>query len=222
MDKSKDDIAKTRITAHMNKDHQDSLRRYLQHYCKLSFTNAASAQLEDINFTHLIITSSAGRNFIPLEPPLQAWSEARTRLVSMDAESLKGLGLSSVVVKDYKAPTGFPLFVFLLCATVFALYSRASNFIPGSMVFEVLQLHKAPGFARFSYTIQPWVILGMDVIHGAEALWMAKKLYRHQVILFSQVWWKWMLTTFVEGITCHKRFDHLVRVQQEKSEHKGK
>lgn len=223
MDHHYDDSAvKQRITAHMNKDHQDSLAHYLQHYCNISPALSSTALLEDINYAHLIITSKAGRNFIPLEPPLKSWSEARTRLVSMHHECLQGLGLSSIVVRDYQRPSGIQLIVFVLAAFAFAFFSRRNNFVPGAFIHETF-LPWVPAFSRFCYKIQPYVILFMDILHGSEAVWMAQvKLRRHQVPQFTLLWWKWVVSTFIEGVGAHLRFNELVQIQALKNDHKPK
>src|SRR5205814_80761 len=63
---------KERIISHMNKDHQDSLMRYLQVYCHVSAADASSAQMSDITRTEMAITSNRIGYVVPLEPPLES------------------------------------------------------------------------------------------------------------------------------------------------------
>ena len=82
--------------------------------------------------------------------------------------------------------------------------------MPGGAFYNVL-LKGVPGFARFCYRVQPLVLYGMIVVHGSEAGHMARsRLQRHGVRRFSGLWWKWVLTTFVEGFTNFIRFDECV------------
>ena len=58
---------------------------------------------------------------------------------------------------------------------------------------------------------------GMVVIHGSEAVHMARtRLEKHSVPLFSKLWWKWVVSTFFEGVGNFIRFDGIVREEEEK------
>ncbi|KAL8626103.1 hypothetical protein Q9189_008215 [Teloschistes chrysophthalmus] len=98
---SQDEAAKARIIKHMNTDHQDSLIRYLEHFCHLSSFSAANAKLESLTLGSLSISSRLGRiHLIPIQPPMASWSEARTRFAALDGEAVKGLGRSDITVKE--------------------------------------------------------------------------------------------------------------------------
>ena len=214
---SKDAAAKQRIITHMNVDHQDSLVRYLEHFCHVSSYSARNARLEDISFNSMTIKSSNGSiHTIPLDPQMAAWSEARERVVALDIESVSGLKRSNVTVKKYKSPKGFKALVFVAAGCTMVVFSKRSNFQPGSLFYDTILKH-APAFAQWCYKIQPKLIYPMVVIHAAEAAYMEKsRLEKHTVPRFSKLWWKWVLSTFVEGFGAFVRFDQIVKDEEEK------
>ena len=217
--KSTDNAAKQRIITHMNNDHQDSLIRYLQYYTQLSSFAARNAHLADIGFDNLTILSSNNTpHTIPIKPSMTSWSDARPRVVAMDAEAVAGLGGSDITVKKYKPPYGFTAFVFVACALTYMAFCRRANFEPGSPFHDTL-LKNVPSFATFCRTIQPLVFWFMVVAHGGEAAWMVKgRLEKHTVRMFSKVWWLWVLSCWVEGFGCYSRFDECVREEKTRRE----
>ncbi|CAF9936547.1 hypothetical protein IMSHALPRED_010794 [Imshaugia aleurites] len=217
--KSTDEAAKQRIITHMNNDHQDSLIRYLQYYAQLSSYFARGAHLADISFNDLTILSSNGTpHAIPIKPAMTSWSEARPRVVAMDGEAVAGLGASDITVKKYKPPYGFMAVNFVACALSWISFCRRANFEPGSIFYDVL-LKNIPSFANFCRTIQPVVLGVMVVVHTAETMWIAKsRLERHTVRMFSQVWWMWILSCYVEGVGSMIRFDECVREEKAKKD----
>ena len=216
--KDADAAAKQRILSHMNSEHQDSLQRYLEHYSDVSSFSGRNAKLTDITFNSMTILTSTGSRTIPIDPPLTSWSQARERVVAMDAEATAGLHRSNVTVKKYKKPKGFWAVVFVASACTFVVFSRRSNFQPGSFLYDNVLKH-APAFAQWCYKIQPLVIYPMIAIHGVETFHMQKsRLEKHNVPFFSKLWWKWVLSTFVEGVGAFIRFDRIVKEEQEKQE----
>ena len=219
--KSAEDAAmKQRIITHMNRDHQDSLIRYLQYYAQLSSFSARNAHLVDISFDSLtVLSSNSTPHTIPIKPAMTSMSEARSRVVAMDGEAVAGLGASSINVKKYTPPHGFMMiFTFIACSLTYICFCRRANFEPGSMFYNTL-LTRVPNFANFCWTYQPLVIWGITVIHAGEATWMVKsRLNKHTVRMFSGVWWLWLSSCFVEGIGSFVRFDECVREEEAKRE----
>jgi len=213
---AKDAAAKERIIQHMNKDHQDSLIRYLEHYCHVSSYYARNAQLEDITFASMtIITGQSCRYIIPLDPPLASWSEARLRVVAMDSESIDGLKRSKITVKKYKKPRGLWIVVPILVAGTLVAFSKRSNFEPGSILFDYL-LKSVPDFAKFCHTIQPYLLPGVIAIHATEAAHMASsRLDKHSVPRFTLLWWKWVISAFFEGVGAFRRLDQIVADEED-------
>ena len=214
---SKDAAAKQRIITHMNTDHQDSLVRYLEHFCRLSSFSARNAKLADITFNSLTIHASNGTpHTIPIEPPMTSWSEARPRVVAMDAEAVSGLNRSNITVKKFKGPKGFMAVVFMAAAVTFVVFSKRTNFEPGSVIYEKVMRH-LPNFNRFCHTIQPVVLYPMIALHSWEAYHMDQtRLEKHSIPRFSKLWWKWILMTFIGGVGLFKSFDSIVEEEEAK------
>lgn len=218
---SRDTEAQRRIISHMNRDHQDSLARFLEHFAHVSTYSARKARLTDITLDNLTIISSDGSSYvIPLDPPLNYWPEARERMVAMDQEALRGLERSNIAVKEYRRPRGFLAVVFVASATTFGCFSQRSNFLPGSFLYDYILQH-VPSFARFCYNIQPYVLYPMLAIHLSEAVWMERtRLRKFNVPRFSKLWWQWLLSNFTEGVGAFKRFDRIVHEEITKKETK--
>jgi hypothetical protein len=210
------DVKRKRIIDHMNSDHQDLLPLYLEVYCRVPRGTADSAKIEDISLSELIIRANGSRYLIPFEPPLASLDDVRQRVIDMRDHCLKTLGISDIVVTEYRAPRGFAAVVFTTCLVTFIAFSQRSNFLPGSMLYTHV-LHHVPPFAAFCYRIQPLLLPPMVVIHLMEAVHMAvNKLRPHRVPLFSGVWWAWVVNNFIEGYTTLVRFDDLVREKRNK------
>lgn len=213
---------KERIISHMNKDHQDSLVRYLEYFCGLSSFSARNACLDDVSLSALTIIASGNEYEVPIRPSMTDWSQVRPRVIAMDSEAVAGLGRSSITVKTYVKPHGFMLVVFIAAFLTFVNFSRRENFRPGSLLYDSI-LKYAPPFANFCWTVQPLVIYPMILLHGWEATQMARsRLSKHNVPIGSRLWLTWVFSTFIEGYGSFVRFDALVeeeRLTKAKSAH---
>lgn len=221
---SSEAAVKKRIIKHMNHDHQDSIRRYLEHYTHISPFSARNATLTDIFYSAMEIRvppflglGSGNYYIVPISPKLESWADARPRLAAMDHEALAALGRSPVTVKSYVPPYGFMLLVFIACVLTYVSFCYRGNFVPGSLFYESLRLDVIPRFARFCYKIQPLIISIMVGVHGLEAWWTATgRLRKHSVPVGSSLWFKWVGSAYVEGLGATVRFDQLVREEEEK------
>lgn len=212
-----DDSSKAFIVKHMNADHQDSLSLYLRVYNNVPSSDAKSARLEDLSLTDLVITASGTRYTVPITPPMKSFSDARSRVVTMQKECLAKLGVSDIVVTEYKAPHGVTAVTFTVCLTAYVLFCRRSNFLPGSLVYDWV-FAKAPAAAESCYNIQPLLFPGLLASHTLESVLLAfKRLRRHQVPALSGVWCAWMVSTFIEGFGAWQRFDGMIKEKQRKS-----
>jgi Protein of unknown function (DUF2470) len=213
----------------MNTSHRDSLSLFLRYYCNIPSrtANPSTTTLTTLNLDSLILTSAGKRYYIPLSPPLSSLSppsEARQRMIAMHQACLQGLNLSDTKIKTYLPPQrALERVAFLVEILTFLSFSRRDNFIPGSMFYETLGLGYVPNFAGFCWTIQPWLIWTMLGIHGAEAVWMARtRLRRHQVEGGSWVWWMWVGSCFIEGVSTFWRIDGMVAGMEGKENEKEK
>lgn len=211
--KAKDAVAKQRIIAHMNKDHQDSLVRYLEHYTQLSSFAARHAYLSDITFDNLIVSANKSSYTIPIRPPMSSWSDARPRVVAMDAEAVAGLKRSNITVKKYVAPNASQLVGWVIFVLAFALFIGKENLMPGSYIYENVWRY-APNFGRWCSKIQPFLRIIL-IIHPIEAVYMGFiRSRKHSVPMFGALWWKWTLSVLVGGFPEFSRFNQLVRDEE--------
>ncbi|PNS16901.1 hypothetical protein CAC42_4865 [Sphaceloma murrayae] len=205
---AKDEVAKARIIGHMNADHHDSVIRYLEHYHGQSAWAAATGKITDISLSDITLQSQAGTFKTAIEPAMASFREARERLVAMDKECVQRLGRSDITVRDWQAPYGWTLGLFVTMSAAFVAFSRRANFAPGSFAAAVLP----DALRSFCFANQPWVLAFMAVVHGAEAYTMATgRLKRHNVSIRSLAFWQWIADTFIEGFGAFNRFDKLVR-----------
>ena len=104
-------------------------------------------------------------------------------------------------------------------AATFVGFSQRWWFASG----EIVEAGLGSRFARFGWGIQPWLLGGLFVIHGAELAWFVPaRLRRHSVDVRSGVFWLWVGAMFLGGVFCSSRFDALVarkRVSKEKQQH---
>lgn len=155
----------------------------------------------------MTFTAGNATHRIPFEPPLESYRDARERVVAMDKDCLTALGRSDVTINEYILPTGMYALEFAICAATFVSFSQRWWFEPGQVVESVL----GQSFARFAWSIQPWLIVGLFVIHGAELAWfIPARLRKHSVNVRTQEFWLWAVTEFIVGVFCSTRFDALV------------
>ncbi|KAF1978204.1 integral membrane protein-like protein [Bimuria novae-zelandiae CBS 107.79] len=189
---------KERIVNHMNKDHGDSVRRYLEAFKQKSFYQVRDARLTDVTLDDMKFNCGGQQVIIPFDPPMKGLKEARERLVQLDKDALKALGRSNITITKYIPPwtPGFH-FIHLL------------NFTPGSYLHDGL-LFQFPRFSEFCLSIQPILLSLMFAIHVIEAAIMVKKLSRHGLTPFDGVWWAWVGSAFNEGWTSFQRANALI------------
>lgn len=218
MDKATgDDVAKARITTHMNRSHQRELSHYLRHYAGLSAGASRSPELVDVSLSGMSITTagSDGEIYpIPFEPPLSSLAEVRARVVAMDVEARDALGISDIYLTVYTPPRGFDIFVFAGVAVYFLCYFTLPWNLPGTPLWSFLTAVWPGGPLRFRELVEKifWPVV---VIHLIEALWVHRsRLAPHGVDPGSRLWWQWVLSTFFEGACTFWRIDALLEAKR--------
>lgn len=174
--------------------------------------------MTDIDLNQMKFSCGGQEVVITFDPPMKSLREARERLVQMDKDSLQALGRSDIAITTYIPPYVklFHLYNFSQCLAAYILLSRPANFKPGSLVYETI-LFKVPSFAEFVARICLLTLFIMLPIHIFETGLMARKLARHGLTFFEPIWWKWMGSCFVEGITSFWRLDgHIEEKKREK------
>jgi hypothetical protein len=172
-----------------------------------------------VDLTGMTFLAGEKAHWIPFEPPLQSYRDARERVVAMDKECLAGLGRSDVTINEYTQPTGVYAVMLAVCAATFLSFGQRWWFEPGQVVEKIL----GHSFANFAWTIQPWLIGGMFLIHGGELAWfIPARLKKHSVNVRTKEFWLWSVSMFVAGVFCLGRFDELVekkRAAKAKQQH---
>ncbi|KAH8601862.1 hypothetical protein B0O99DRAFT_607619 [Bisporella sp. PMI_857] len=216
--------AKARIISHLNKDHQRSLSYYLQHYNSLSSFEARSPVLTDITFDYMTFRTSWGNiSSIPLSPPMKAWSEARTRTVEMDRVSRKALGISHISLTEYKLPNSlFQRTIFALCILTVVIFATKQWIVKGTFVYDRI-LPYWPGGPEWFLWISNVIALPTLILHLGEAFLLDRtRLRKYGVERGSSLWFKWVISCFIEGFGCFVRIDETVKrkeLEAEKQKH---
>ena len=177
---------------------------------------AQGGKISDVTLDNMTL-SCHGRDYrIPFEPAMTSYREARERVVELDKECRKALGHSDVTVKQYIPPNSLVYILeFAVISTTFLAFSQRWWFESGGPVDYI-----SPSFARFCWVIQPWLISGLFLIHGAEAVYFASNhLLRHSVSPRSTVFWLWVGSGFIEGVFAFRRFDEHVQAQRSLQKH---
>jgi hypothetical protein len=160
----------------------------------------------DIDLDCIAIRCGSTSYSVPLDPAMKGLGEARSRLVQLDEEAIRGLGRSPYTVKRYLPPKGLHAVVFATCFATFCMLSRPEHVMPGSLAFELLLKH-VPGLAALVQSLRLLILALMVAIHCTEAYFMTAKLKKHSVPLFSLVWWAWVVSNFIEGYGAFQRID---------------
>lgn len=133
---------------------------------------------------------------------MTSYREARERVVEMDKECLAGLNRSDITVNEFLPAHGPYLAGFIVVTVTFIAFSTRRNFDRDGYVAAVVP----SGFSQFFWTIQPFVLYPMLVIHILESFHMATgRLRKHNVNVRSKIWWQWLGTTFIEGVGSFNR-----------------
>ncbi|KAL5116037.1 hypothetical protein ACEQ8H_006048 [Pleosporales sp. CAS-2024a] len=222
---AQEDAARQRIIKHMNADHHDSVRRYLEAYSKKSVLQTRDAHMTDISLNEMTFSCNGQQNTIAFDPPMKSFREARERVVQLDKDALHLLGRSDLTVDRYIPPTVklAHLCNFSQCLLSYLFLPHASIWQPGSLLYDTL-LYRVPVvadlIAQYGWSI---VVLVMIPIHTFEAALMARRLRRqHGLTPLDWPWWAWTASCFVEGITSKWRLDGLLeekRIEKDAKKH---
>jgi hypothetical protein len=214
---------KDRIIQHLNKDHQESLSLYLQHYKKLSASAASNPLVLDISLDALTIKSCGKSYSIPFKPTMKSWAEARERTVEMDRESRAGLGLSSIKITEYEPPKSpLHLTVFGLCLFTFVIFVTRKSIVEGTWFYDNV-LPWFPGGPAWFLWISKVIALPVLGIHMGEAYLLDRsRLRKHGVQRGTALWYQWIASCFIEGVGSFQRIDATVKrktLEAEKAKH---
>lgn len=215
-----EDAIIARIITHMNAEHQDSLVRYLEHYCALSSFSARNARMTEMSKTALTLTTASPRASpaevqastytIPIDPPLANWSEARPRVIAMDETCITALKRSPVTLKTYLRPRGLHAAILAGCVFIILLLHRRSALLPiapesSSLVSSLSTASTSPYdsmlpwpylAARFPslfawlHKNQPWLLYPLLAAHAGEATFMGAYVLRKYSVPVGSPLWR--------------------------------
>ncbi|KAF2829838.1 hypothetical protein CC86DRAFT_367760 [Ophiobolus disseminans] len=220
---AQEDAARQRIIKHMNADHLDSVRRYLEAYAKKSILQTRSAQMTDISLNEMKFSCNGQQHVIAFDPPMKSLREARERVVELDKDALQILGRSDVSVDKYIPPyVKFGHYWnFTQCVLAYVLLPYPFVWQHGSVLYDSF-LYRFPSFANLIASVGWYVVVFIMLpLHFVEAGFMARRLrIKHGLIPLDGVWWLWVSSCFIEGVTAKWRLDGLV--EQKKKEKEAK
>ncbi|KAJ6286388.1 hypothetical protein J3E71DRAFT_262962 [Bipolaris maydis] len=219
----KDEATRQRIVKHMNTEHRDSIRRYVEAYASRSMFQSRSAKMIDIHLDKMVFSCGDQHALIRLDPPMTTLSESRERMAKMDKDALETLGRSDISITRFVPAYTRPahLWNFTQCLLAYLLLPRAANWQPGSPIYDYA-LFMVPSFANFVARYGWLIFMMMLPIHSIEAVIMVMRLAKHGCTFLDGVWWKWVGTCFVEGITSFWRLDALIEERKREKEKKAK
>ena len=179
--------------------------------------------MTDISLGEMKFSCNGQQHTITFDPPLKSFREARERDVQLDKDALQILGRSDISINKYILPyvkLGH-LWNFTQCLLSYILLPVPSNWQPGSVIYDLF-LYRLPTFANFVSSYGWYIVfLGMIPIHTTEAGMMARRLrIKHGLTPLDGVWWAWVGSCFVEGVTAMWRLDGLVEQKTKEKEAK--
>lgn len=207
-----------RILNHVNRDHKEALSHYLQHFTKVPAAAASTPdshpELLDVSLEQMIVRAGDGQvHTIDFAPPLSSWDEMRVRLVEMDTTARDAL--YDVTITEWAPPRGAAAAVFSAVSFYFVCYATLPLVVPGSAPWRALEAVFPGGAPAFRWLVKA-IFLPVLGIHMAEAVAFDQiRLKRHGVPRWSKLWWIWELNMFVEGFTCWKRIDAMIKEKKE-------
>lgn len=197
------------------------IRRYLEAYSNKSQFKTHAAKMTDISIAEMKFSCNGQQITLPFDPPLKSLREARERVVQLDKDALQILGRSDISITKYIPPYVHfgHLFNFTQCFLCYIFLPQPSQFKPGSLLYDNL-LYMIPSFAGFVAQIG-WIVFAIMLpIHLTEMVVMAKKLAKHGLTPLDVLWWPWVGSAFVEGITSFWRLDGLIEEKRKEKEAK--
>ncbi|PNY24324.1 Uncharacterized protein TCAP_05736 [Tolypocladium capitatum] len=214
-----DEARRNRIVAHMNQSHTRELTHYLRHFAGASRRAASSPSLCDVTLQGMRIRAGGNDYAVPFTPPLDAWDDAKGRIIEMDATARRGLGISDVYITEYVPPQGTDIVVFGAVVAYFTSVASLPWVVPGSSFWRILTA-VFPGGPEWFRWIVAIIFLPVLAIHLTEAFFFDRKLQRHGVDRWSGLWWRWVATCFVEGVCSFRRMNNIIAQKKAQKEDK--
>ncbi|PHH79125.1 hypothetical protein CDD80_5591 [Ophiocordyceps camponoti-rufipedis] len=205
-----DEEARDRVMRHMNQAHTRELSHMVRHFSGASASEAVNPSLRDLTLQGMRVRAGGNDYAVPFSPPLADWSEARHRIIAMDAKARQGLGISDVYVTRYvpfrpglERIVVFYVFFYIVCRLTLPFIQH------GSAVWAVIDAIFPGGFSSYTAVVR-FITLPMFAVHFLETVVFDRKLRSHGIDRWSGLWWKWSLDCFVEGVCAFRKLNHIV------------
>lgn len=170
-----------RIITHMNKDHSHNIEDYLVIYGHVDpFVAQRRPTMEDLTLgstTLSYIDMQGTKCFIriPIEPTLESFNDARSKLIEMAQVSAHKRGFSEYVVNDVPFLNSFKDFLAILLFFSLYLFAIKPKFLK-FLIFEVLNLNTEVSNYIMDYHLL--VFRTILIIHSLEAMIILYPLLR--------------------------------------------
>lgn len=215
-----EDVRKTRIISHMNKEHARELSHYLRHYANASPSAASSPEMRDVDLQGMRIRAQGKDYSVPFSPPLASWAEVRDRIIEMDTIAREGLGISDVYITEFTPPRGMGAAIFASIVFYFICAAALPWVVPGTQLWELLKVCFPGGPTWFRGVVKA-IFFPVVGIHIVECYYFNKRLHKHGIDQFTGLWWAWQLGCFLEGFPSFKRIDAMVAKKIQAKDAKG-
>lgn len=125
-----------------------------------------------------------------------------------------------VKITKYAPPTAPDAFVLVTLLGLYGLGASAPWITPGTEVWGLLNQHVPGGAERVVWVARTVVPLIVGA-HLLEAIvFDILRLQRHGVPRFSALWWKWEISTFLEGMAVWKRVGKVIAAAEKEAKRK--
>ncbi|EXJ67165.1 uncharacterized protein A1O5_09812 [Cladophialophora psammophila CBS 110553] len=124
---------------------------------------------------------------------------------------------SAVTIDEFELLRGRNAAGALLATTLMILSARRKFIHPGSVLHDQVIARSATA-SKYAKTVQDVIFYTIYGLHGIETVYFAlTKLKKHNVKIFSPVWFQWIIAVFLGGTFAQKHFDEVVETKEIKT-----
>lgn len=206
----------SRILSHMNKDHRLAIEDYLAVYGdviindKIANIKLKSIELDhmEISFNHFDIEFEIIKP-IPIDPPMQDFSELRSKLVDMATYAANKRGYSHLQIQDISYPT--KIWEYVLISLVFVCFFGA--FYP-HILYNYCLDYLLPSYLTFTLRkFNKLIAISLLLIHIVELkLVLLPKLNHYRVPTDFKI--EWVIFCLIDGRASIERFNQLIKTDK--------
>ncbi|KIW28667.1 uncharacterized protein PV07_08310 [Cladophialophora immunda] len=125
--------------------------------------------------------------------------------------------VSAVTIDEFELPKGRHATGALIAAALMILSARRRFIQPGSVLHDQVIARSARA-SKYAKPVQDALFYTLYGLHGIETVYFAlTKLKKHNVKIFSSVWFKWLIAVFLGGVFVQKHFDEVVEKKELKT-----